>query len=81
VLPGGSFTEQEYHRRLPLHKIRIRPDIIVHVLFEIGIAEERDEGNVKRGKKTGTVGVTLSKRLGLVRVPFNDRSYLFGVDG
>ncbi|MFZ0270330.1 MAG: hypothetical protein WAL34_00645 [Acidobacteriaceae bacterium] len=45
AFPGDPIIEQEYQKRLPLHKIRIRPDIIIHVPFERGIAEERYEGN------------------------------------
>jgi hypothetical protein len=45
AFPGDPIIEQEYQKRLPLHKIRIRPDIIIHVPFERGVAEERDEGN------------------------------------
>ncbi len=45
AFPGDPIIEQEYQKRLPLHKIRIRPDIIIHVPFERGVAEGRDEGN------------------------------------
>jgi hypothetical protein len=45
AFPGDPIIEQEYQKRLPLHKIRIRPDIIVHIPFERGGAEERYEGN------------------------------------
>lgn len=45
AFPGDPIIEQEYQKRLPLHKIRIRPDIIIHVPFERGVAEERYEGN------------------------------------
>jgi hypothetical protein len=44
-LPGDPIIQQEYQKRLPLHKIRIRPDIIVHVPFDRGLAKTRDEGN------------------------------------
>jgi hypothetical protein len=45
AFPGDPIIEQEYQKRLPLHKIRIRPDITIHVPFERGVAEGRDEGN------------------------------------
>lgn len=44
-LPGSPIIQQEYQKRLPLHKIRIRPDIIVHIPFDRGLLERRDEGN------------------------------------
>jgi hypothetical protein len=44
-LPGDPIIQQEYQKRLPLHGIRIRPDIIIHVPFDRGLAESRDEGN------------------------------------
>jgi hypothetical protein len=37
--------QQEYQKRLLRHGIRIRPDIIIHVPFERGVAESREEGN------------------------------------
>ncbi|MHB1544692.1 MAG: hypothetical protein ACYCSO_08680 [Cuniculiplasma sp.] len=37
--------EEEYQKRLPAHGIRIRPDIIIHVPFERGLATDRHEGN------------------------------------
>lgn len=45
AFPGDPIIEQEYQKRLPLHRIRIRPDIIIHIPFERGVAEGRDEGN------------------------------------
>jgi hypothetical protein len=45
AFPGDPIIEQEYQKRLPQHKIRNRPDIIIHVPFERGVAEGRDEGN------------------------------------
>jgi len=44
-LPGDPIIQQEYQKRLPLHKVRIRPDIIVHVPFDRGLTGSRDEGN------------------------------------
>ena len=37
--------QQEYQKRLNRHGIRIRPDIIIHVPFERGVTESREEGN------------------------------------
>jgi hypothetical protein len=45
AFPGDPIIEQEYQKRLPLHKIRIRPDIIIHVPFERGVSEGRGDGN------------------------------------
>lgn len=45
VLPNDPIIEEEYQKRLGLHGIRIRPDIIVHVPFDRGLADRRDEGN------------------------------------
>ena len=45
AFPGDPIIEQEYQKRLPLHKIRIRPDIIIHVPLERGVAQGRDDGN------------------------------------
>ena len=45
VLPEDPIIEEEYQKRLPAHGIRIRPDIIVHVPFDRGFAERRDQGN------------------------------------
>ncbi len=45
VLPEDPIVQQEYQKRLRHHGIKIRPDIILHVPFERGFAEGRDEGN------------------------------------
>ena len=45
VLPEDPIIQQEYQKRLRHHGIKIRPDIIVHIPFERGLAEGRDEGN------------------------------------
>ena len=45
ALPGDPIIEQEYQKRLKHHKIRIRPDIIIHVPFERGTAADRRHGN------------------------------------
>jgi hypothetical protein len=44
-LPGDPIVEQEYQKTIPLHRLKIRPDIIVHIPFERGKVERRDEGN------------------------------------
>jgi hypothetical protein len=45
--PGAEdpIIDQEYQKRLKNHGIRIRPDVILHVPFERGVAERRNEGN------------------------------------
>lgn len=45
VLPDDPVIQQEYQKRLRHHRIKIRPDIIVHIPFERGSMEDRDEGN------------------------------------
>jgi hypothetical protein len=45
VRPEDPMLQQEYQKRLLRHGIRIRPDIIIHVPFERGVAESREEGN------------------------------------
>jgi hypothetical protein len=43
--PEDPMLQQEYQKRLFRHGIRIRPDIIIHVPFERGVAESREKGN------------------------------------
>jgi hypothetical protein len=43
--PGDPVVEQEYQKRIRTHGIRIRPDIIIHIPFERGLAEFPDSGN------------------------------------
>jgi|SRR5208282_2386917 len=43
--PEDPMLQQEYQKRMLRHGIRIRPDIIIHVPFERGIAQSREEGN------------------------------------
>jgi len=43
--PEDPMLQQEYQKRMLRHGIRIRPDIIIHVPFERGVAESREEGN------------------------------------
>lgn len=45
VLPTDPIIQQEYQKRIRDHRIKIRPDIIVHIPFERGLARHRDEGN------------------------------------
>lgn len=44
-LPGGPIVEQEYQKTIPHHGLNFRPDVIVHVPFERGRVERRDQGN------------------------------------
>lgn len=44
-LPGEPIVEQEYQKTLPLHGVNFRPDVIVHIPFERGRVERRDQGN------------------------------------
>ncbi|MGA7077087.1 MAG: hypothetical protein WBQ43_05150 [Terriglobales bacterium] len=44
-LPGDPIVEQEYQKTIPVHGLNIRPDIIVHIPFERGRADHRDQGN------------------------------------
>jgi hypothetical protein len=43
--PGDPIVEQEYQKTMPAHGINIRPDIVIHVPFDRGLALGRDEGN------------------------------------
>jgi len=45
VLQDDPVIQQEYQKRMRHHGIKIRPDIIVHVPFERGGMDGRDEGN------------------------------------
>lgn len=44
-LAGDPIVEQEYQKTLPLHHLNIRPDVIVHIPFDRGRVERRDQGN------------------------------------
>ena len=44
-LPGAPIVEQEYQKTIPNHGLNIRPDIIVHIPFDRGRAERRNQGN------------------------------------
>jgi hypothetical protein len=59
VRPEDPMLQQEYQKRLLRHGIRIRPDIIIHIPFERGVTESREEGNfvameLKRGATSKT---------------------------
>jgi hypothetical protein len=45
AFPGDPIVEQEYQKTMPLHGIKIRPDIVIHIPFERGHVESRDQGN------------------------------------
>ena len=42
---GDPILEQECQKRLGLHGLTIRPDIIIHIPFERGNVKERQDGN------------------------------------
>ena len=53
--PGDPVVEQEYQKRIKAHRLKIRPDLIIHIPFERGKTEARTEGNfvaieIKRDK-------------------------------
>ena len=45
IFPGDPTVEQEYQKTLKNHGIKIRPDIIIHIPYERGAAENRRSGN------------------------------------
>lgn len=45
VLPEESVIQQEYQKRLAVHGLRIRPDIIIHEPFNPDRHEDRTDGN------------------------------------
>lgn len=45
VLTDDPIIEEEYQKRLLAHGIRIRPDVIVHIPFDRGLTDRRDQGN------------------------------------
>ena len=44
-LPQGAIIEQEYQKKLMSHGLKIRPDIIIHTPFELGLSANRRDGN------------------------------------
>lgn len=45
VNQDDPIIEEEYQKRMRAHGIRIRPDIIIHVPFDRGSMERRNQGN------------------------------------
>jgi len=43
--PGDPIIEQEHQKRMRAHKIKIRPDLIIHIPFERGTTKHRRSGN------------------------------------
>ena len=57
AFPGDPVVEQEYQKRIRLHGIKIRPDIIIHTPFERGCTERRDRDRAlieNRSRRTET---------------------------
>jgi hypothetical protein len=46
VLMPAAVVEQEYQKRLELHGLRVRPDIIIHEPFDATRHTSRQDGNV-----------------------------------
>jgi hypothetical protein len=46
LLPDGTVIEQEYQKRLHMHGLTIRPDIIIHEPFDEARHKSRQEGNI-----------------------------------
>lgn len=45
IWPGAPIVEQEYQKIAEVHRVTIRPDIIIHHPFERGKFEDRGQGN------------------------------------
>ncbi len=45
VLPEGAMLREEYQKKLSQHRLRIRPDIILHEPFDPARHLGRDDGN------------------------------------
>lgn len=45
VLPEGAMLREEYQKKLSQHRLRIRPDIILHEPFNPDRHRGRDDGN------------------------------------
>ena len=45
IFPGKPIVEQEYQKTLENQGITIRPDIIIHIPYERGVAQNRQSGN------------------------------------
>jgi len=65
--PGDPVIEQEYQKRVSVHKIKIRPDLIIHIPFERGKTKRRSDGNFvaleikRRSKDAGQAFESLRK--------------------
>lgn len=46
LLPLDAVIEQEYQKRLDYHRLRVRPDIIIHEPFDAGRFTSREQGNI-----------------------------------
>ena len=46
LLPAGSVVEHEYQKRLAMHGVTTRPDIVIHEPFDDARHESRQEGNL-----------------------------------
>jgi hypothetical protein len=46
IWPGNPIVEEEYQKRLDVHGLRARPDIIIHIPFERGSMADRHQGNL-----------------------------------
>ena len=73
---GDPIVEGVHQKRLVPHGVRIRPDLIIHIPFNSGVTERRDEGNfvaieIKRDKQHLQAAfdnlVKLKERLGYAR--------------
>jgi hypothetical protein len=45
IYPDNAIWEQEYQKKLYVHGINIRPDLILYIPYEIGIYNNHDSGN------------------------------------
>ena len=45
IFPDNAIWEQEYQKTLKNHGVNIRPDIIIHIPYEVGIYDNRASGN------------------------------------
>lgn len=46
LIPNNAIIEDEYQKTLQNHGIRYRPDLLVHIPFELGVFRNRREGNI-----------------------------------
>ena len=45
IYPDNAIWEQEYQKKLYVHGINIRPDLILHIPYETGIYDNHDSGS------------------------------------